>query len=165
MSKHTNTQGFTLIEMIVVIALIAILSALAMPSFQQSIVRKQIETALPLAKIAQQPIELNWLIPPHRIVNNNSEAGLPNSDKIVSNYVKSVSIENGAVHILFGNRAHPSISGKMLSLRPAVIDDAAIVPIAWVCGKASAPTNMSVKGANRTSVADDYLPLDCREKK
>ena len=89
-------------------------------------------------------------------------AGLPAADKIVGNYVDAVTIEGGAIHLHFGNRANRALRGKTLSLRPAVVEDAPIVPVAWVCGDASVPDKMAVKGPNRTDVAKGFLPLNCR---
>jgi type IV pilus assembly protein PilA len=49
-----------------------------------------------------------------------------------------------------------------LTLRPAVVEDAPVVPIAWVCGYAPAPEKMTVHGENRTTVPQRYLPWKCR---
>jgi type IV pilus assembly protein PilA len=62
----------------------------------------------------------------------------------------------------FGNKAHPKIKGKILSFRPAVIEESQIVPVAWVCGNAKAPGKMTLKGENKTNVADEYLPHLCK---
>jgi type IV pilus assembly protein PilA len=70
-------------------------------------------------------------------------------------------VENGAIHITFGNRINRNASGKLLTLRPAIVQDAPIVPIAWVCAKAKAPEGMSVLGKDATTLADHFLPLDC----
>jgi type IV pilus assembly protein PilA len=93
---------------------------------------------------------------------DNAAAGLPPPEKIVSNLVTSVRLDAGAIHITFGNRASGSIRGKVLTLRPAVVEDAPVVPVAWVCGLAAVPGNMSVKGENRTDLPANYLPLKCR---
>ena len=93
---------------------------------------------------------------------DNAAAALPPADKIVSNLVSSVLIEGGAIHLTFGNRANAAIKGKVLSLRPAVVDDAPVVPVAWVCGFAQAPEKMSVKGNDKTNLAKNFLPLNCR---
>ncbi len=69
---------------------------------------------------------------------------------------------NGAVSITFGNRASGAIKGKTLTLRPAMVEDAPIVPIAWVCGMASVPAKMTVKGNNLTTIPVGLLPLQCR---
>ena len=70
----------------------------------------------------------------------------------------------GAIHITFGNRANFLINGKVLSIRPAVVDDAPIVPVTWVCGTAEVPGKMTVKGENRTNIETGYLPFNCRAR-
>ncbi len=52
----TRRAGFTMIEMMVVIGIVAILALIAVPSYQDGIVRDQINGALPLADIAKTPI-------------------------------------------------------------------------------------------------------------
>jgi len=150
-----------MIEMMMVLGAIAILALMAAPSYMEKIIRDQIIEALPLAELAKAPVALAWAagVP---LPDDNSAAGLPAADKIVSNLVSSVQIDKGAVNITFGNRANSSIKGKILSLRPAVVADAPIVPVAWVCGNAAPPDKMTVKGQNRTNVPTLYLPFKCR---
>lgn len=158
-----NQRGFTLLEMMAVVAIIAILAAMAVPSYLFKITREQIEKSLPLADIAKEPIQAAWKMGADLPVDNQA-AGLPSPDKIVNNYVQSVAIENSAIHITFGNRANNALKGKILSLRPAVIPDAPIVPITWVCGNAEAPEKMTLLGSNKTNVDSQNLPLICRER-
>lgn len=150
-----------MLEMMAVVAVVAILASLAVPSYMEMIVRDQIRTALPLADIAKQPVAAAWqstqALPP-----DNASAGLPPAEKIVSNYVSGVVVRNGAISLTFGNRASASIAGKTLTLRPAVVEDAPVVPIAWVCGYAESPAQMTAQGENRTDVPQGLLPLDCR---
>jgi type IV pilus assembly protein PilA len=153
--------GFTMIEMMVVVGIIAILALIAVPSFQDRIIRDQINGALPLADIAKRPIEASWTLA-QSFPADNAAAGLPPADKIVSNYISSVLVQNGAIHISFGNRAHGAIKGKILSIRPAVVEDAPVVPVAWVCGTAEAPNKMTAKGENKTDIPANFLPLSCR---
>jgi type IV pilus assembly protein PilA len=155
------SDGFTMVEMMVVVGIVAILALMALPSYQDKFVRDQIIEAMPLADIAKAPVALSWAAL-HAFPADNAAAGLPVADKIVSNYVSSMSVQSGAIDITYGNRANNLIKGKILTLRPAVVDDAPIVPVAWVCGNASAPEKMTVKGENRTNIPANFLPVNCR---
>lgn len=154
-------HGFTMAEMMAVLAVIAILSMMAIPSFQDRIVRQQIESGLPLADLAKPPIAAAWAADKPLPVNNEA-AGLPPAEKIVNNHVSAVTVNNGAIDVTFGNSAHKAISGKILTLRPAVVEDARIVPVAWVCGNAEAPEKMTLKGTNQTNIPSTFLPVACR---
>ena len=159
--RRAARGGFTLIEMMAVVAVIAILATLALPSIQDRIVRAQIVEAVALADIAKPPIAAFWLLS-HAMPADNAAAGLPVAEKIVGNLVTSVSVADGAISVTFGNRANGSIRGKVLTLRPAVVEDTPVVPVAWVCGHAGAVEKMTAKGVDKTDVPDRYLPLNCR---
>lgn len=159
MTRHS--RGFTMIELMMVLAVIAILAMIALPNMQDRIVRDQIVEASKLADIAKAPVALAWTTTTS-LPSDNAAAGLPSADKIVSNLVSAVAVDGGAIHITFGNRANAAIAGKTLSMRPAVVDDTPIVPVAWVCAGASAPQKMNPRGANRTDVPARFLPLNCR---
>nr|WP_315482720.1 pilin [uncultured Undibacterium sp.] len=155
--------GFSLLEAMVAVAIIAILAAMALPSYLFKIIREQIETSIPLIDIAKTPIAIAWKTEQIFPADNNA-AGLPPPEKIVSNYVSSVTVENGAIHMKFGNRANKSLENKILTFRPAVVDDAPVVPITWVCANAGAPDKMTVKGTDRTTIDPQNLPLICRSR-
>ena len=154
-------NGFFVIEMMMVVAIIAILAMIAIPSSMGRIVKEQVIAAMPLADIAKEPIAAAWKATKTLPVNNE-EAGLPAPEKVVSNFVSSLKVQDGVIHMTFGNKSHPQIKGKILSIRPAVIEESQVVPIAWVCGNAKAPEQMTIKGENKTNVSADYLPLACR---
>ena len=156
-----RTRGFTLVEMMVVIGIVAILALMAIPTYQDKFIRDQIVEALPLADIAKPAIALSWAAL-QTFPADNAAAGLPVAEKIVNNYIGSVAIQGGAINITFGNKANRAILGKVLSLRPAVVEDAPIVPVTWVCGYATAPEKMTVKGENKTNIPPGYLPIRCR---
>lgn len=150
-----------MVEVMVVVAILAILALVALPSFQERIVRAQIVEAAPLADIVKAPVASSWTAS-GKFPKDNAAAGLPVPEKIVSNYVKSVVLEDGAVHITFGNKAHNAIQNKVLTFRPAVVEDAKVVPVSWICGRATAPQQMQLKGADKTSIDDKFLPLNCQ---
>jgi type IV pilus assembly protein PilA len=161
-TRHLQrARGFTLLELMVVVGIVAILALLAIPTYQDKFIRDQIAEALPLADIAKPPVALSWTML-QNFPADNAAAGLPVAEKIVNNYISSVAIEGGAINITFGNHANRAIVGKILTLRPAVVTDAPIVPVTWVCGFATPPDKMTVRGENRTNLAPGWLPINCR---
>ncbi len=159
--KNTNNSGFTLIELMIVIAIISILSTMALPSYQDRVIRKQITEGFNLAEIAKDAVE-EFYAQKKKMPVDNFEAGLPVSDKIIGNYVQSVSVNNGVIEITLGNRINVNVLGKTVIIRPAIVSDAPIVPIAWVYAYASVPENMSVIGENSSTVLPRHLPVNCR---
>jgi type IV pilus assembly protein PilA len=157
----TSPRGFTLIEVMVVLAIVAILALMAMPSIQDKLVRDQIIEAVKLAEVAKGPVAQVWRVK-RELPSDNDEAGLPPADKIVSTWISSVAVERGAIHLTFGNQANAAIKGRRLTFRPAVVDDAPVVPVSWVCGNGKTPDKMSAKGVDRTDVEARFLPLNCR---
>ena len=150
-----------MLEMMVVLGVVAILILLAVPTYQDKLIRDQIAEALPLADIAKTPVAASWTAL-RSFPANNAAAGLPPADLIVSNFVSAIAVENGALHITFGNRANGLIKGKTLTLRPAVVEAAPIVPVSWICGLASIPDQMTARGENRTDIPVNHLPHRCR---
>lgn len=161
MCAQTLESGFTMIELMVVVGIIAVLALLAAPSISDKIVRDQIVEAAKLADIAKPPVQLAWATLATMPVDN-AGAGLPPAESIVNNFVSSVAVESGAIQITFGNRANAALRGKILSFRPGVVEAAPIVPITWVCGHADPPVPMTARGLDKTNVPDRYLPLNCR---
>jgi type IV pilus assembly protein PilA len=153
--------GFSIVEMLVVIGVIATLALMALPSYIEKSVREQVSEGLPLADVAKPPLAMAWALA-QPFPADNAAAGLPIADKIVNNYISSVSVQDGAITLTFGNQASKSIKGKFLTIRPAVVEDSPIVPVAWICGNAAVPDKMTVKGANKTNLPPLFLPLRCR---
>ena len=160
---HMNPprNGFTLIELLVVVTVISILALMTLPTYYSKLIRDQIVEGSALANLAKGPIAARWAADKSFPVDN-AAAALPAAELIVGNVVRAVTVQDGAIHITYGNRAHGKLKDKTLSLRPAVVEEAPVVPVAWVCGFASGPDKMTVMGQNRTDIPQEYLPLNCR---
>ena len=154
-------KGFTLIEMMIVIAIIGIVATLALPSYQDRVIRAQVGEGMALAEFVKQSIAAHYSRT-RGMPRDNGAAGLPEGNLIVGNYVTEVKVREGAIDITFGNRSNKFIGGKRLTLRPAVVPGHPVVPIAWVCGNASVPDKMKAMGENSTNLPPSHLPIDCR---
>jgi type IV pilus assembly protein PilA len=154
-------RGFTLIELMIVVAIIAIFSTLAIPSSLDRVIRAQVSEGIGLSEFVRQQVQA-YYSKNKRMPRDNAAAGVPDAASIVGNYVSGVQVADGAVLITFGNRSNKFLAGKKLALRPAVVESHPVVPIAWVCGNASVPDKMKVLGANATDLPGSHLPIDCR---
>ena len=156
-----SDSGFTLIELMIVVAILGILSTIALPSYQDRVMRGQVEEALSLAQFARQGVA-DYYAKTRSMPKNNSAAGLPPDSAIVGNYVTGLSVKDGAIVVTFGNRTNKNLTGKTLTLRPAIVAEHPKVPIAWVCGNAGVPERMTAAARNETNIPDNSLPIDCR---
>lgn len=157
-----TSHGFTLVEVMVAVSIIAILAMIAVPSFQERIVREQVVEAAKLADDVVKGKIADYWRANSEMPTDNAEAGVPVADKIIGNFVSAVTVEDGAVHITFGNSANGAIKGHTLTLRPAVVADTPVVPPAWVCAAGKVSDKMEVKGKDRTDIENRYLPVNCR---
>lgn len=132
------------------------------PAASSESARSEVSDGLMLASTLRPAVTEVFLSEGH-FPRNNEAAGVPPPAKLISNYVAQVTIENGAIHIVYGNRANSAITGKTLTMRPATVDGSPASPMTWVCGYAQPVSGMSAEGANRTSVSAEYLPPICRK--
>ena len=156
-----KAAGFTLIEMLVVIAIIAVLALIAMPSPDPTIARRQVAESMELVDNYKKLVSFYHQTTQTFLLDNNA-AGIPAPDKLLGNYVDRIDLKQGAFHIHFGNKAHANIKNKTLSIQPIMVAGSPESPISWICGKAAVPQGMQAVGENRTDLELKDLPLNCR---
>jgi type IV pilus assembly protein PilA len=151
-------QGFTLIELMIVVAIIGILAAIAIPAYQNYTIRAQITEGLNLAdgwKTAIAEYYANAGSWPAGVGN------LAGTSTSASKYVSSIAVSGGTIAITYGGQVNTKVSGKVLALTPYTNNNNDIV---WVCGGAPAPTSGGISQGGTTvttSVSPQYLPAAC----
>ena len=157
----TKSLGFTLIEMIVVLAVVAILLTLALPDNSGAIVRTQVRESVNLLDGLQPAVADRYRLT-GEFPRDNEAAGIPPAEKIKGNFVSQVVLRKGAFHIEFGNKIRADLAGKRLSVRPVYVQDSPQSPVSWICGNDSVPAGMAAAGENHTDIDINFLPYSCR---
>jgi len=143
-----KAQGFTLIELMIVVAIIAILAAIALPAYQDYLIRSQVSEGAVLADGSKTAIS-EFYSNKGTFPKANSSAGLALSTSILGKYVTSVdagSIKQGVIEVTYGNQANTKITSKNLDF--SAITHAG--SIEWHCKAGTAPVDAK------------YLPTSCR---
>ena len=162
-----SAAGFTLIELMIVVAIIGVLAAIAIPAYQDYTVRAQVAEGVNLASNIKVQITDSY-VQRGRVPDNRSQAGLTaNATDTRGTYTESIEVTNGTVSVTFGHAAHTAIAGRTLVLLPYETNEATLV---WRCGLADAPSGLSIMGtaasdpapALATTVPERYLPSPCR---
>ncbi|HFB6044813.1 TPA: pilin, partial [Neisseria gonorrhoeae] len=164
---NTLQKGFTLIELMIVIAIVGILAAVALPAYQDYTARAQVSEAILLAE-GQKSAVTGYYLNHGKWPENNDSAGVASASKIIGKYVKEVKVENGVVTATMNSsNVNKEIKGKKLSLwakRQAG-------SVKWFCGQPV--TRANVAAANDDDVTDDknnngidtkHLPSTCRDE-
>ena len=156
----TGFRGFTLIELMVAIAIIGILATITMPSLIISRQRSEVAEAMRMAEPVRDDVTAYYSY--HiSFPSDNTEAGVPEPELLIGNRITRMEIEDGAIHITLGNKISKALRGKILSLRPAIVTGSPESPISWLCGADTAVTGMEAVGKNKTDLDQSVLPATC----
>ena len=160
MNKH---NGFTLIELMVVVSIIGILASVAMPQYQVYVHRSEVTEALGMAANIREDVTA-FYVETLEFPKDNKQAGGPGPDKRIANRVTGVEVSGGAIHVTLGNKIAKPLKGKVLTFRPATVDGSPKSPISWLCGYDEPVKGMTAVGTNKTSISNEYLPAACRKR-
>ena len=154
-------QGFTLIELMIVVAIIGILAAIAIPAYQDYTIRAQIVEAFTISEELKPKIRETYRYR-GTFPADNEDAGIPAPQHLIGNYTQRIELADGALHITFGHKANVLIADQTLTLRPMYVTESPVSPISWHCGNSVPPPGLTPAGENRTTVENKYLPSACR---
>lgn len=142
-------KGFTLIELIIVVAIIGILAAIAIPAYQAYVIRTKVSEGLSLAMPVKIAIVETYAAKGSAPTNNH-EAGLPNANEINGNDVLGVEVGTaGVISITYRDtlRGSPSMNNAVITLTPDFTN--AEESVTWVCAIDDASKNR-------------FVPAECR---
>lgn len=141
---RNEQQGFTLIELMIAVAIVGILAAVAIPAYQDYTIRSQVSEGLSLSNSAKNSIS-TYFADSGAFPTDNADAGLAAAAEIVGSYVTSVAIAGGIITVAYGNNAHQIIKTKTVTLTANTNKSGSVV---WVCAGAG--------------IVDKHLPAACR---
>jgi type IV pilus assembly protein PilA len=162
-------KGFTLIELMIVVAIIGILAAIAIPAYQDYTIRSQVTEGLNLAGAVKAAVAESYADKGVWPVNN-LQAGITDDAGTAAvtptgKYVRGIQVNTGTIEITYGGQSNANIDGSLLALRPRISANDDVI---WLCGHnigagvsgLGDPSTAST--ATATTVGAKYLPASCR---
>ncbi|EMT7539410.1 pilin [Neisseria gonorrhoeae] len=166
---NTLQKGFTLIELMIVIAIVGILAAVALPAYQDYTARAQVSEAILLAE-GQKSAVTEYYLNHGEWPENNASAGVASASDIKGKYVKEVEVKNGVVTAkMKPSGVNNEIKDKRLSLWGRRENGS----VKWFCGQPVKRDDGKAKAGNDDVAKDDaagkkidtkHLPSTCRDK-
>jgi len=137
-------QGFTLIELMIVVAIIGILAAIAIPAYQDYTIRAQVSEGLTLAAGAKSAVS-EYYVDRGAWPTNNGQAGLADQHDIIGKYTEHISVRDNVIEIKYGIDCHAAILNEKIEL--TAVDNTG--SIGWTCASAGV-------------IPPKHLPAACR---
>ncbi|HEZ5416403.1 TPA: pilin [Neisseria meningitidis] len=165
---NTLQKGFTLIELMIVIAIVGILAAVALPAYQDYTARAQVSEAILLAE-GQKSAVTEYYLNHGTWPKNNTSAGVASSSTIKGKYVKEVTVANGVITAtMLSSGVNKEIQGKKLSLWAKRQNGS----VKWFCGQpvtraanANADADaVAAKTDDNNKIDTKHLPSTCRDE-
>jgi len=141
---NNKEKGFTLIELMIVVAIIGILGSIALPAYQSYSIRAQVSEGLSLTGPVKNAV-VAFVNDNGTFPADNSDAALYSATSYAGSYVQSISVTRAVISVQYGNQANAQISGETVTLT-AVVNDGSV---SWVCESGGTISNL-------------YLPSSCK---